>query len=233
MHEFFLDGESSRWYGLVISGPSSYDAPERDVEFISVPGRSGDLVMDKGRYKNIVVRYEVWVKDNLPLRTGALKSWLLRTTGYRRLEDTYDTRYFRKAVFSGPVNWETTLNRVGSATLEFNCAPYRYSKEGEESVLFTSPFSITNEEAFSSLPYLKVHGNGAGTLYFNNQSIQLLDIDGYVELDSETKNASKGQQNKNNTVNLAEYPALLPGENTVSWSGGVIAIDLIPRWCTL
>ena len=52
-----FDGESSRTYGVYITGEAVYNAPEREVEMISIPGRSGQLALDKGRFENIEVTY--------------------------------------------------------------------------------------------------------------------------------------------------------------------------------
>ena len=53
MNAFQFNGRSSSEFGVYISGGGTYNAPERDVEFMAMPGRSGDLLIDNGRFKNI------------------------------------------------------------------------------------------------------------------------------------------------------------------------------------
>ena len=38
--------------GAYIWGAGEYSAPTRSVDFIEVPGRNGDLVVDNGNYNN-------------------------------------------------------------------------------------------------------------------------------------------------------------------------------------
>lgn len=44
-------GECSKDFGLYISGSGAFNAPERDIETVEVPGRNGSLIIDNGRYK--------------------------------------------------------------------------------------------------------------------------------------------------------------------------------------
>ena len=46
-HLIFGDVDSAD-YAIYISGDGVYNAPERDVEFVSVPGSNGDIAMDNG-----------------------------------------------------------------------------------------------------------------------------------------------------------------------------------------
>ena len=52
-----FDGVSSRTYGVYITGEAVYNAPERDVEMIKIPGRNGSFALDNGRFQNIEVSY--------------------------------------------------------------------------------------------------------------------------------------------------------------------------------
>ena len=54
---FTFDGIDSKKYGVYITGEAVYNAPERDVEVISIPGRNGAYLLDNGRFSNITVTY--------------------------------------------------------------------------------------------------------------------------------------------------------------------------------
>ena len=54
---FSFDNTSSRNYGIYITGEAVYNAPERAVEMVSIPGRNGALALDEGRFENIEVSY--------------------------------------------------------------------------------------------------------------------------------------------------------------------------------
>ena len=67
----------------------------------------------------------------------------------------------------------------------------------------------------------------------NNAIWNFDSIDGYVEIDSEEMNFYKGTELKNDTVTGSGFPIFYPGENTISYTGGITAVTVIPRWCCL
>ena len=83
-----------------------------------------------------------------------------------------------------------------------------------------------------SRPIITVYGSGQGNVYIGNQNIAISNIDEYVTIDAEMQDAFKGLQNKNATVNTADI-VLLPGNNAISFSGGVTSVEIKPRWVTI
>ena len=55
------NGKNTLDFGIGISGSGTFSAPKRDLDTVSVPGRSGDLTMDNGRYNNITVTYPCYM----------------------------------------------------------------------------------------------------------------------------------------------------------------------------
>lgn len=234
MNFFVYDGKNSQDLGLLISGEKTYNSPSRDVTTVSIPGRSGDLIIDNGRYNNIEISYTVSFRKDVPEKTRALKAWLLSNAGYRRLDDTYQPEYFRLAAISNATAFEISINRYGTAELIFNCNPFLFSKGGEQTVSIpASGGRIYNPEYFESRPIITVYGNGNGVLSVNNINYNLSDIDGYVTINSDVGLVYKGTENKNSTVNFIEFPTLQVGENIIDWTGGITKVEIIPRWCTL
>ena len=234
MNFFVYDGKNSQDLGLLISGEKTYNSPSRDVTTVSIPGRSGDLIIDNGRYNNVEISYTVSFRKDVPEKTRALKAWLLSSAGYRRLEDTYQPEYFRLAAISNATEFEISINRYGTADLIFNCNPFLFSKGGEQTVSIpASGGRIYNPEYFESQPIITVYVNGNGVLSVNNINYNLSDIDGYVTINSDVGLVYKGTENKNSTVNFIEFPTLQVGENIIDWTGGITKVEIIPRWCTL
>ena len=56
-NSFTFDNENSLDYGVYITGEAVYNAPERAVEMVSIPGKNGALALDQGRFENIEVTY--------------------------------------------------------------------------------------------------------------------------------------------------------------------------------
>lgn len=230
-------GHSSLEFSLLISEKGSYKGASRDISYTSVPGRSGDLITDNGRYKNIDIPYKFSLLNDSELSfaeiTHKIKGWLLSESGYFRLWDSYDSKYFRLASYSDEVNIEQELRDTGTLSLTFNCKPQKYSLEGENTVILTAAGSLYNDEFFPSAPYIKIVGSGTITLTVNNNSFTFTDINEYIEIDSEIMNAYKGVVAQNNKMTGSGFPTFLPGNNTIAWTGNVERLEIIPRWCCL
>lgn len=233
MNFFLFNGRCSLDFGLYISGDQTFNAPERDVESVEIPGRSGNLTISRNRLKNITVAYPVFIRRDFPQHAAAARAWLLGSEGYARLEDTYHPDVYRLAQFRGPVDFDMRfLNYAGEATLSFDCQPQRFFRIGEQVLSCTDGGSLINP-GFPALPLIKVSGTGSGNLYVGSYTVQILSLDGYVMLDSDTQNAYKDTINKNSTISAPEFPVLLPGENTISWDGGITSVEITPRWWTV
>lgn len=233
MNFFIFNGARSRDFGIYISGSGTFNAPERDVESVEIPGRNGNLIISKNRFKNITVSYPAFIKREFTKNSDAAKAWLLGNSGYFRLEDTYHPDYYRMGQFIGPIDFDMKfLNYSGEMTLSFDCKPQRWRKDGEISTKYSEAITLYNP-LFPALPLIKVNGTSAGNLYVGNSSVEILELDEYVILDSDTQNAYKGTLNKNNTILTDKFPVLETGNNTIYWDGGISSIEITPRWWTI
>ena len=105
---FTFDGESSLDYGVYIGGQDTYNAPQRDVSKVAIPGRNGELIRDNGRFLNAQVTYTIVVMDEFRDKTDAIKAWLLSKDTYVRLEDTYHPGTYRMAKVAGGIDFMTS-----------------------------------------------------------------------------------------------------------------------------
>ena len=132
MTYFTYNGRSSADFGLHIEKKDVFSAPSYDAEFISIPGRSGDIINPNRRFANIKVTYTVFLaRKNIAALAAVLrdiKGWLYSEPDrYHEITDSYDAEYFRYGVISGNLDIEEQLNKVGSFTVTFNCKPHKYS----------------------------------------------------------------------------------------------------------
>lgn len=235
---FYFNGFRSTDKGLTIEKCPSVSTGQRVVNKVSVPGRSGDLVIDTGAYGNYTQPYEIWFKDKRRGTTRAARDiaqWLLSGTGYLQLEDTYDPEVFRLAMFTGPLDVENWMLMAGRATLEFDCQPQRWLKGGQNPISVESGQRLFNAWQ-PALPLIRVTGTGNGSLTVGGSTFTISDMPGAITLDSETQDAYTGDPyvNLNNNVKVSGgYPVLQAGETAVSFSGGITAVQITPRWWSL
>lgn len=226
-------GIDSTEFNIGISGSGTFDAPERDIEQISVPGRSGDLLVDNKRFKNIQISYPAFISKDFLKNFDAFKAFMLKNVGYQRLEDTYHPNYFRMAEFRGPLKPDVkVLNIAGKFDLSFNCQPQLWLKSGEEPIELTESATINNPTLYDSKPLIRAYGTG--TISFGGETLTVTSADEYTDLDCEAMEAYKGETNCNSNITLSgnEFPALSSGENEIVISG-FSQVIFIPRWWTI
>ena len=240
MNFFIYNGISSKDMGVRISSKDVYSAPKYDLKFQSIPGRDGDLISPNGRFPNTTVSYTCFIPaksiQELSDKVTAVKCWLYTEPDrYHTLSDSYDTSFFRKAVFNNKLDISDEVSKIGVFTVNFTCHPMRFSHTGQVKTTFTaSPFTLTNPYPFAAKPYLKINGRGTGTLTIqsasSNKIWEFSTLNGYTECDSELMNFYHDTEPKNDTVSGEGFPTFAPGDNTIAFDGGITSIEVIPRW---
>lgn len=233
MRNLTFNGIDSLSLGVAISGEGSYDAPSRDVSSYTIPGRNGTLLYDNGRYNNITVSYPAFVIGNLPTTAANIRAWLMTPTTYARVEDDYHTDEFRLGIFSGTIGFNTTAwNQHAEFEIKFNCKPQRFLKSGESAVAVTNGGTISNPTDYAALPIITVTGTGDAELTVGSTTVSFTDLDGGIVLDCDLQDAYYGLDPANNLM-TGDFPTLAPGSNGISWTGGITAVSITPRWWRL
>jgi len=242
MNYFEYKGIRSTDMGLRIESKEVFSAPKYEVDFIEIPGRDGELISGSGRFPNVQVTYSVFLPAKsiaeLARKITAVKAWLYSDLhSYHTLSDSYDREFFRSAVYNGKLDIEDELNRIGVFTVSFSCKPFRFSLEGCTEITLTSGDVLTNPYVFASKPYLRIIGSGSGDLTIqsegSNASWHFTGIDEYLEADSEQMNFYKGSEPMNENAAGDGFPILHPGDNTITFTGGIQEVAVIPRWCSV
>lgn len=165
---FTFDGVSSKTYGVYITGDGVYDAPERDVEMVTIPGRNGAFTLDKGRFNNITVTYTAGMfggtHADFAEGMAALRAALCSRKGYVRLVDDYNPDEYRLAVYRSGLEVDPATLESGQFTIQFDCKPQRFLTTGETAVELQSGDTITNPTLFESRPMLQICGYGEFTV---------------------------------------------------------------------
>jgi phage-related protein len=223
-------------FGIMILGKHQSSGPQRDLIFISVPGRSGDLTQDNGRFMNYEDTYTIGIAPiegkSEEEQIAQIRSWLQSSYTYGRLIDSRYPSYYRKAVCTNSVDIQGDLSDFGQASVVFNCKPFRYRIDGDATKTLTAPGILANPEQWESEPYIKISGSGDITIHINDQSLIVKAIGDYIEIDSELQSAHREMQLMNSHL-YSEFPVLNRGDNQISWEGSVSKIEIVPRWRAL
>lgn len=226
------DGVSSRDYLAVADGSQSFAAPERSIERVEIPGRNGDLTIDNKRYLNVELVYTLHFRSTR--RMELYRRAMLSKVDYHRLEDSKRPEEFRLARLVG---FEPTVsgveNRYTELVLTFDCKPQRFLHSGERPIHFETKGATIRNPGMPSKPLIAISGEGAGTVTVGGVTVELKDTFAGLTLDCDTMDAYQLESNKNKDIKAATFPEIPTGDSTVSWTGGVTAVDITPRWWRL
>ena len=133
---------------------------------------------------------------------------------------------------------ENLFHQAGKMSIEFNCKPARFLKAGERAVPFTTAGSIRNPTFQKSFPKLTVVVSGSGTLTVGDQTITISGLTNSTRMviDSELQDIYEegSLTNLNGKVSFSDgFPLLIPGVNTIEFTGSITSVEVIPRWWIL
>lgn len=174
--QLYFDNENSGDYGLYITGAGVFNAPERDTELITIPGRNGAFALDHGRFENIEITYPAGCFGNtegdFADTIAAIRAWLGSKRGYVRLEDDYNPDEYRMAVYKSGLEVSPALLKAGEFEITFEAMPQRFLKSGEiAEAIAASGDDINNPTKFNSRPMLEV--DGYGTIAIEGNEIEI------------------------------------------------------------
>lgn len=166
MGVIYFNGISSKDVGIEVETYPRYEIPEKNVTTYEIPGRNGNIVVDNGTFKNAITSYDVsFLAEDGEYNSQIHKiaAWLYSPSGYAILEDSYDIEYYRMARISSSTDFENLFNKAGKATLEFDCKPQRFLKNGDKSRIIKTETNavistkLHNPTLFNSNPIIKIY----------------------------------------------------------------------------
>lgn len=220
-----FDNVSSRTYGVYITGEAVYNAPEREVEMISIPGRNGAFALDKGRFENIEVTYPAGIfadsETNFADAISEFRNFLCSRKGYVRLQDEYNPNEYRMAIYKSGLEVEPAQLKAGEFEITFDCKPQRFLTSGETAVTVSSGDTLTNPTRFESSPLLEVEGYG--TIETQSDSVVVNDIRiGTVTL------VDRGVLTDPAIYDSSNYNLLNNGDDIVLQEGTALVVGVSP-----
>lgn len=230
---FTLDGKSSLDYSIQLQAPIQFPVASKKYDSFEVPGRNGSLHVDTGKYSEIEATAKCFVLgENAGAKMRSAVMWLMQRTT-RRLETKEDPDAFRLCRVLSGYDTEVRMGALSVFDVTFLSGPERWIKTGETSVDVASGQTLTNDW-MPSLPLIRITGSGSGELVVGGSTIAIDNMGDGITIDCDTQNAYNDAENKNGSIKVAGgFPVLKTGDTMVTYSGGITAVQITPRWWTL
>lgn len=233
MRHYFLFNKchSLNDYDVVVVRGPSYKISNEDYEEIEVEGRNGTLTINKGTYPDIVLDFEVKIlskyTENLFDKVENIEEWLTNITDNKLIFDREDRCYLVKKVIFKDIS---SASRVGGANfnLSFICEPFKYEID-EYLITLTNTSNIHYKGTVPGECNIKIYGTGNIQLTINNETVQINNADGYVELDSKLLLCLNLDKTSKSRDMIGNFLLLIKGINQISWTGNVSKVEILPR----
>ena len=118
---FTINNKTNKDFNFKVKASNHLIKPKKKIEFISVPGRTGDLIIDEGARENFTLIIEGYIdarETNLKTLCDNLDNWLNSTTGYQTI--TFDDGTILKAVLISESDPNEIVKNFSELSLEFS-----------------------------------------------------------------------------------------------------------------
>ena len=231
---FEYGGINCETKGLSLMELPTRETAARNGQRVEVPGRSGYVWIPEDSYSEIGITCECRTLDNAD--RNAIADWLLRgDEDWLRFSDEPAVAYKAQVLQKVARSSLLVAHHYQRYPVVFVCQPYRYLWPQRAAITASSGGTVANQGTYISAPKIEITASGEGRVVIGSCIIGLTDggcvIDSELGLVFDADNITL----KTNSVSLTGgqlpngFPGLLPGNNTITWSGGVTGVTITPR----
>lgn len=239
-HDFSFNGSKLSELGAVIRQRPTHIISLPSLNFVEKPYKSGDEIINYGRYKNLSYKIPIralpsFCELTLEEFTKKLSEWLV-TEEYGIYSDSYNNGYFRYGIVSEISEIIGVESDVYETEITFNFQPFLYSDEGQNLLTYLSTnnsisATIINLENVASEPVIKIIGSGNFTLTINGKNIYLTNVENFIIIDKPKEDVYDNSGSCNGKINAVELPIFKTGTNTIAVTGNnAFTLEIAPNW---
>ena len=212
--------------GFCIKERPSIPTPERVVETIDIPGRDGDLHIEKG-YKDIDININLnYMGDNLQNVIRKVKGYLLDCD---KIIFSDDPEFCYLVNFIKVGNIENEVDFYGDFEVTFNCRPLNYKLSSFKYVPALNPFIV---DGYKSVPVFKIT-KSPGEAYFvldndNDTKIEVNTNATVVYIDCDSMTCYSDGINLLDKM-IGDFIELGKGVHKITAYGGLSNVEVMTR----
>ncbi len=238
MYEIEYNGKVNTLFYILVKERPAIPSPEYDYDTVKIPGRDGDLYIEKKTVKDITIPVSFTFAckpDRWQSVARGARKWLLGKEDRRLvLGDNQDRYYKVKHVVINQT--ERQVKEVGEFSVDFICEGRQYLAEGDRPIEVTYKKTSDGESAHiwnqydESMPIFIISGNGTFEMTVNGNRLEA-DVLDEITIDTQREVAYKSDMSLGNTSVTCTYEelALKPGENVIVKSEG-FDLKILPKW---
>lgn len=219
----FNNLNSSKDLGLAITDMANIPVANETIEMVN------GYIIRTGEYLPIELPITFRSKNlkNIIDHQEEILDWLYNVKDNKLILSFMPNRYYivKNVVVD---NISRDFDKYNTMSVTFTLEPFKYGIY-DKTMILTKSEKIYYMGNAKGKPKLKIYGSGNIELTINSETIQIKNIDEYVELDSKFLLClNKNQQSKSRDMS-GGFPILTKGINNISWTGNVTKIELLKR----
>lgn len=220
---YFNNFNSHKDLGLTITDMVNIPIPNEEVEV------SNGYTIRTGKYSplELPVTFRLESFRHLFHRHDKIMRWLTDIKDNRLMFSFAPKTYYvvKNVVIE---NLKREFGKYNTISVVFTLEPFRY-KLYEKTLFPTNPQRIHYEGTAPGEINLKIYGNGNIQLTINSETVQINNINEYVELDSKYLLCLNKDKTSKSRDMIGGFPMLDNGINEISWTGNVTKVELLKR----
>lgn len=223
---FKFNGVDSRSMGIRVTSMPDTVRAERRIDTVTVAGRNGTLHTDEGVYNSYTRSMECAVRDREHI--DEIAAWL---AGRGEMIFSTEPDKVYDVFISNKIDISQMMKVFQKFMVTLDCQPFKSSVNAfGDTIELDAPTTIYNKGTVYSEPQITIYGQGAVTLTINEIDYNITTITDYITIDSGLMEVYKDTASQNNVFIAEDFPRFEVGQNTISWTGSVTSIEIVPRW---
>lgn len=195
---------------------------KKRIKKYEIDGRNGVLIIDENSYDPFVISIPCHL-DTLRTNMDDVKKFL---DGYGTL--SFDDQREYTAIIQNQIDF-TKIIQFRSFIVQFLVNPIAHDIAVSTQTVDSSPTTFTIDDATAEMqPTIEIVGSGDVSITVNNKTFHLYDLDSTKTYTLDCENKMITDENHNNVSNQMQndFPTLIPGENTINYTGTITTFNI-------